>query len=109
MDLRQSFQYTRRPQTDIRRHAPLVVSDREVFDHALRGHLFDDLLWRAILVDDAQSRPLDDRLARRLQSAHEGHVKHAQRARRELMDHMCALACLVHRIELDRGELMPIA
>ena len=89
-------------------HAPLVVPDRQVFEHALRGHLFDDRLRLALLIDDAQSRAPHDGLARGAQRAHEGHVKHAQRARRELA-HDVRGGALVHGAELDRGKLVSIA
>ena len=95
-------------QTGMKRHAPLVVTDRQVFDHALRGHLFDDLLRRAFLVHYAQLRPRHDRLARSSQCTHERDVEHAQWAGGKLAHDVGALARLIHWVELDRGELMPI-
>ena len=57
------------------------------------------LLLNLLHSSDAQPRPLNDS---RTQRVLEGHVKHTRGLH-------VRPACLIHRVELDRADLIPIA
>ena len=88
--------------------APLVIPDWEILDHALHRYFFHHFLRRALLVNDTEPCPRYDRLAGRSQRAHEGDIKHAQRAGRELSHDMRADAHLAQWVELDSRKLVSI-